>query len=60
MNKKNWQDIVVREDNRGYHYLLQMRVYEDGRKKFKNRCIDNTLFHGFQNIVEKLINKNNE
>ena len=48
----NWIDIEVRESSGGYHYLLQMREREDGKKQFKNINIDGifTLFHGEQGI----------
>lgn len=58
----NWEDIKVRVNCDSVHYLLQMRTREDGKKEFKNRKIDNDrlsyiLFHGFQEIAEKIIKR---
>ena len=57
----NWEDIEVREAANGEHFLLQMRTSFEGEKKFKNVRIDRglfswNLFHGFQNIKERILN----
>lgn len=50
-----WEDIGVREASGGRHYLLQMKVKKNGRKIFRNRRIDQTLFHGMQGIEEPIL-----
>lgn len=50
-----WKDIEVRKDYKGNHYLLQMRVSDRNDKKFRNIRIDNSLYHGNQNISESIL-----
>lgn len=52
-----WEDVQIREDSSGIHYLLQVKIKRNGKKVFRNRCIDrnyasltgHNLFHSSQN-----------
>jgi len=59
MREIKWEDITIRESCNGYHYLLQMKTLDNGKKVFRNRSIDhNHLFHGFQNIINGILKTN--
>ena len=57
-NWSKWEDVCVRSDNRGQHYLLQQSRDKKNRVRIRNLALDKrhmfdsiqALFHGGQNI----------